>query len=390
MDSLNRREFVRGVGAAGISGNVLTLDRNIAQIGDVSFDPNEEVAYVAGWSNNLKENGEVEKEPMYKTMSQEKWDRLQATEDAAQQLGDVLENSELQEDWIGFLESIDENSDTGQRLDVALTKEAPYTEEEVMEYFPSKVAGQADIKDEALEIPVDIETIDFEKTSYSEPYEQFDDVPGAAPVISPSTPDASGCTAGPFYHNNYGVGWITARHVVDDSNGAYGNKVELAEGLYSGSGEVIGEVRDSEFSTNKIVDIAYALRTINGKTPHEWIAGEDYNVNEDIPITTVFADTELEAQKGNQRWNISLQGQTSGRKTSYIDNIYRDNNGDIAGIGLADSIGQDGDSGGPHFQERNGDAYIAGVHHASTSSGEPVATTAETTENILNGNWMTQ
>lgn len=59
MDNLNRREFVKGVGAVGISGNVLNLDGGTAQIGDVSFDPNEEVAYVAGLSNDLKENGDA-------------------------------------------------------------------------------------------------------------------------------------------------------------------------------------------------------------------------------------------------------------------------------------------------------------------------------------------
>jgi len=59
VDNLNRREFVKGVGAVGITGNILNLDGGTVQIGDVSFDPNEEVAYVAGWSNNLKGSGDA-------------------------------------------------------------------------------------------------------------------------------------------------------------------------------------------------------------------------------------------------------------------------------------------------------------------------------------------
>jgi len=58
-------------------------------------------------------------------------------------------------------------------------------------------------------------------------------------------------------------------------------------------------------------------------------------------------------------------------------------------VGLRDNLIQGGDSGGPFFHERNGEAYMVGVIKG-TENGYDYATTAETTKDVLNGNWLTQ
>lgn len=391
----NRREFLKNAGTLGLSANIVNLDDNLAKIGDMAFDPDDEVAYVAGWSNKIDDNGDVKKDPMYKTMSHEKWANLQATNSAARQIGRELDNMAPEKNHqISIIESIDKNSDTGRRLDVAIMEDGVY--ESVLQDISRMVGGEAEIIDEKLKVPVGVTELDFRGQNhecYSTPYEEFDDVPAAAPMRAPATSLKPGCTAGPYIHDQHGEGWITAEHVVED----IGNEVLLSENGHRATHSAIGEVQDcySESGNDYVIDIAFINDAEANKTPYEWIADEDYSGNSDIPITTVLADIELEAQQGNSGWNINMQGQANCRQESYVHDMMRDSNGEIVGFLLDDEYSEDGDSGGPYFHERDGEAYMAGVHTGVFEGGfftpdRSGGNTAETVEELLNGDWMTQ
>jgi len=64
-------------------------------------------------------------------------------------------------------------------------------------------------------------------------------------------------------------------------------------------------------------------------------------------------------------------------------------NNEIIGVGLGNNMIQGGDSGGLFFHESNGEAYMVGVIKG-IEEGFDYGTTAETTENVLSGNWLTQ
>jgi len=63
MIHIGRRDFLRGLGALGLTPSITSIGEETAQVGNVTYNPNEEVAYVAGWSNECKD-GEIDKDPM--------------------------------------------------------------------------------------------------------------------------------------------------------------------------------------------------------------------------------------------------------------------------------------------------------------------------------------
>ena len=70
--------------------------------------------------------------------------------------------------------------------------------------------------------------------------------------------------------------------------------------------------------------------------------------------------------------------------------MFRDDNNEIVGFTLDDDYTDTGDSGGPYFHKESGEAYMCGVHKGTDSDGNSYATTAETTEDVLPGDWLTQ
>ncbi len=394
---LDRRNFLKAVGAGVSLSTINLLSEDEAQIGDITYNPEEEVPYVAGWKNHFDEDWNVTKEPVYNTMPVEKWNNIQATEAASQELNSVLESSDLKDGYLGIIETSDEESSTGRRLEVAVSTEAPHTKKEIRNNIPATITGESALSEEEVDIPINIREMKIENHShecYSQPYKRFDDVPGAAPIYT-TDPGGPGCTAGPYVHDEYGLGWITAKHVVEEE----GKIVELAEDAHFGTGRNIGEVRDMHFdgfdisapNDDSAIDVAYIQRTVADKEPYEWIAAEDYLDNADLPITTVLSDQELKARIGDTDWNLKRQGQSTCRTTSYVEDVYKDDGDNIVGVLLNKGNSEGGDSGGPYFHEINGEAYIAGVHKGShPDNGKAYATTAETTENVLDGNWLTQ
>ncbi len=235
MVDTNRRDFLKGLRALGLTPAITSIDEETAQVGDITYNPNEEVTYVAGWSNEFKD-GEVHKDPMYKTMTHEEWDELQATDQAAQELTDLLNGSELEEKYIGIIESAAEENDTGDQLEVTISSDSTYTAEEIMGQLPATVSGEAKFADEEFEVPVDVREVDFEEHSfYSEPYTQYNDVPGAAPIISPDTPDYAGCTAGPFFHERNGEAYMVGVIKGTEDGLAYATTAETTEDVLSGN-----------------------------------------------------------------------------------------------------------------------------------------------------------
>jgi len=413
---LDRRNFLKAVGAGVSLSAIDLLSDDEAQIGDITYNPEEEVPYVAGWKNHFDEDWDVTKEPMYDIMSIKQWDQIQSTRDAIDTLSKTLLASELDEDDFLFLQTTDETSPNGRRIDIAYHGDGGYSEDHLRNMFPSTVPGKGDHIETAFDIPIDIRQMDIsleacnsddpddcDDTCYAQPndgdYRKFDDVSGSAPIFTTDNNKLSGCTAGPYVHSTYGAGWITARHVVsDDNDDALGHEVNLAARVCEEwVDEDLGEVEDAyyderetqELSTKTEIDLAFIEKTASDKTAHEWISSPGYLSNEGLPLTTVIADKELEKVEGNTGWNLNVQGQRTCRSESYVDTVVHDTDGNVIGGLLDDHYTNNTDSGGSVFHERDGEAYICGVH-IGCAAGKSYFNTAETTEDYLDGNWKAQ
>ncbi len=405
---MNRRTFLQSAGALGISASAINLiDENTAQIADLTYNPQEEIPYISGWKNHFDGEDFEYKEPLYDSMPIEDWDQIQARRNAIKDIGRRLQESEMNEEEFLFIPSKDDD----QKIEITHVGES-YTET-LEETISTKIEGHKPEADENLRFDIEINA-DGEiqkQDSYDQPnngdYKLFDDVAGGAPILTGDNDVGAGCTAGPFVHDNQGKGWATSFHVVEDTTNEdnYGNEVAQAAGpssFYS-TDEKIGEVEywwdeersSPQTSTPALIDLGFVGETEADKTPHEWIAGPDYLDNEDLPITVVISDVELENQEGDSSWNLKAQGQATGRSDSYVDTVVYDSNGEVIAGMLDSGYTQDGDSGGPVFHELNGEAYMCGViiGEASPSDGWGYRTyfnTAETVEKYLDGQWDAQ
>lgn len=389
---LNRRNFLKGVGAVGISAAAINhISENEATIGDISYNPQEEVPYVAGWRNEISD-GEVNKEPFYDTVSVDKWDNVQATRDAIETLGNILQNEfESPDQHFSILGSTDEDSPTGRRIDLSINKESPYSVSELEEFLPDQATGKAAISEKEYDIPVGLRQGGIGQQShscYEDNYPLYDNVPAAAPIIADATMEG-GNTAGAFWHGDNGIGWVTNYHVVDDGS-PVGNIVSLLDDNDSAA-DTIGEVSDAYYEGGGEVDIAHILRTVSGKEPHEWIPRIDYSDNEEHAVVGVISDQKLENNVGNSNWKLSAQGHATCRSVGHIYDVEYSTSGELVGVIMDADYTQDGDSGGVLYYYDGSDAHICGVIVGpDKDTGHTYGTTAETTEDRFNGAWMTQ
>ncbi|MDY6771293.1 MAG: hypothetical protein SV186_05065, partial [Candidatus Nanohaloarchaea archaeon] len=372
-----------------------------------TYNPKEEVPYVAGWKNHFDGEDLEQQEPLYSSMSIDDWDQLQAKRNAIKALGEELEKSYMNEDKFVFLSS----NDNERKIEINYLGDNSFDAEGLKERLPDSVTGHKPEADEDVDFATDIKQGQLHtQDSYDQPngdYKLFDDVSGGAPILAVDNNVAAGCTAGPFVHSNQGKGWVTNYHVVKDTSSEdnYGNVVAQAAGpssFYS-SNEKIGELEywwdedesSPQTSTSAPIDLAFVGDTEPDKTPHEWIAGPDYLDNEDLPVTVVIADVELENVEGDSNWNLKAQGQATGRNDSYVDTVVYDSNGEVIAGMLDASYTEDGDSGGPVFHEINGEAYMCGVIVGEASPSDEWGyktyfNTAQTVEEYLDGQWDAQ
>lgn len=203
-----------------------------------------------------------------------------------------------------------------------------------------------------------------------------------------------GCTAGAYVHDTHGVGWITAQHTVGTDNSessAIGTIVNLLEDEQNISSNTIGEVKDAFHQTSPSeIDVAYILRTVSNRDPHSWIANNSYTDNEGHDVVGVVTDTTLALNAVDSSWEVEVQGKETCQSTSSDHDLVYNGNTNLVGIKLDSHYTEPGDSGGPYFHVSGGDAYICGVHVGETKDGFSYGNTAETVENRLNGNWLTQ
>ncbi|MDY6770727.1 MAG: hypothetical protein SV186_02080 [Candidatus Nanohaloarchaea archaeon] len=377
---MDRRTFLKSAGALGISASAIDfISEDKAQIGDITYNPQEEVPYVAGWDYVTDDKGQlIEKDPFYNVIGKETWRKHRQTDQAVQKTRKYLQQHFSPEEGVLLSITDDNSSPTDEKIKVMYDEEGPVSEEFLkssLEELQSQVlTGKPDIPLEVAEHKVNEQVCQYEDKLYTE-------VPGGAPITELNSEEV-GTAAASYYHPEHGQGWATAAHVVNDT----GNPI--AEYAVSGTA-FIGESKEYVKTAFNDIDVAYIEEQSN-EVPVPWIANKDYSDNKDLPVKGKISNQELREQKGNTDWHLHLQGDNTCRDHDYVSEIIEGIYGNLNSIVVGDStLTQGGDSGGPIFRISDGDAYMAGVIRGDYNGNGTVGTSAERTEEVLDGNFMT-
>ena len=78
LERMGRRRFIENLAGIGVSATTLQyLEQD--ELSDVTHDPEDEMPYVAALLNSGREDdGSVQREPVYETISREEWERRRA------------------------------------------------------------------------------------------------------------------------------------------------------------------------------------------------------------------------------------------------------------------------------------------------------------------------
>lgn len=210
---------------------------------------------------------------------------------------------------------------------------------------------------------------------------EYRPVPGGSEMAAEDQGFATTCT--PAWDRGLGeYVMVTAGHAVEDvtsgqpcwqpAHRSWGNRIG-----YSANAEFVDRDPDGDGYIETTFDAA-TIRMSGAGVAYE-LAGDDgdddhYDGVYGIGGPLGWREIEYDRFDGKKYF---LQGVSSGRKGEEIwwtSDSYKLFKTDIDAIG--------GDSGGPHFKEKSGFAYIAGVHHGSNSKyNYSEATAMEAVEN---------
>lgn len=386
LERMGRRRFMENLAGIGVSATTLQeLTRD--ELTDVTHDPEEEIPYVAAWKNvGRAEDGTVQREPVYETISRERWERKEATDNALQQVGEFLEGRG-EDHTLVFTGA--EHSPTEYGIEVKTT---PEKRDRIEKILPTEQQGIATADGETVrdvEVPVDVVSTELQKQADNYDGEHYDEIPGAAPVARVVEPEewVAGTATAPFHSDEHGDGWVMSGHV------ASGNGEDIVHQLDDTIDTVdLGTSRDQINSGFR--DCAF-IESDTYRIPSSWIPSEDYNDPKDISIDGTVTDEGLENRVG-QNYGLTMQGRYSGRHDTTLTGVIK---GGLLGQDVKALVADyndtvDGDSGGPVFHQLSEGAYICGAHTGTYDSDDDnvyensVSTTAETVEEELGGNFI--
>ncbi len=383
LERMGRRRFIENLAGIGVSATTLQyLEQD--ELSDVTHDPEDEMPYVAALLNSGREDdGSVQREPVYETISREEWERRQTAFNAKDQIGRYLESLpgeyrvgvtslEASPTGFGVTVGVPETYESLDRVDTS----------EVEEMLPSELTGQIPNIDEDLEhqnIPVIVNTDKDNLTDGYNTNTNYEEVPAGVAI---STSVTGGSLGAPFNSNEHGDGWTTAGHVVKGSPFSSGDANTNVYESSPNPEDWIGESKDGYFDLLDL-DYAFVEPLKDGETPSQWIVSPDGSSKE-FPIGGIVTNTALENNVGNQNYEIFGQGASSGRGSGYIDSVNGIN--ETSSVTTTNDM-SDGDSGGPLFHEIGGTALIAGIMFEDVSAGAK-STTAQRVEDELGGSFL--
>lgn len=377
LASMGRRRFVKYLSGIGVSApliNNITTDGLLS----ITSDPNKEVPYIRRWVHSNHEevtNGQKpDREPIYDTISRDKWVKVESAFDGARQLNTLLKKNFGQNTLVDAgVTKIGRNSEHAVVVNYSTlvedtpmgtsVRETPTPSVEMVEDLaPSKINGVAGRDGEkswtVQDIPVIVEQKErFDGGSCGDWYntEYGDTIPAGTQIAMGN--GSGGTTGSPAYAGgSLGNTMVSCAHVLNETNRVYqpdanvsnrdGTVVETTKNYYDDHGY---------FDDNNGEHFQHKLAHNNGGTKNLQIQG------------TVSWQT-IKNNTGNENYTVKKQGGRTGVTQGHIKDSYN------RGKRLFITAGSDrGDSGGPMYRTQNGNVYMVGVyawsHNGKCGSG---------------------
>ena len=250
---MGRRRFMENLAGLGVSASTLS---HLTQedFDNIVDDIEDEIPYVAYLENKSKEPEEApEREPFYKTVSRERWERQQTSLDAAARTNEIIEE-ELGDSSIDtFVTAMDSPTEYGVKIEVP-QKASPRTVEEIEALLPTNIDGytKEDNPSKREGIPLVVEEI-AEELFCDYNYADLSSIPGGHPINGGG---GKGTITGSLHSNTYGDGLVSAGHVLGSDNQLVQEITEIKD-----DGELItdllGRARDITIQNNNNIDCGY-------------------------------------------------------------------------------------------------------------------------------------
>lgn len=369
LQKASRRQYLRKLSALGVSATslrYLTKDR----LQSVTDDPADEVPVL----QFLKYTGKAEegssdpigRQPIYKTEPRDEWIRVEGVFEAARSLradpavggrdGVTVgvtrtTRNQRRELAVEIVHRTVETSDG-----VVSSPVISFTDLESM--APAETSshvGSGRRKRQIEGIPVEVRQRREKLLAYDKKYRPV-------PAGCQHTTDDAVCTIGtPAYHAPTGTNvWITAGHCVADPHDDY-NETEHEPIYQPNTSDFIGRFKGDIWYPapgyrGYPADVAVVRKDGSG-------VGEKYDLASDSfwgdyegwTIKGVTSWDRIKWNVGNSDFTVYQQGQASGRSTGTISSTSK------PAYYVSGTTAKHGDSGGPHFEIVDGDAYIMGV-----------------------------
>lgn len=397
ISKMGRRRFTKTLAGLGVPATTiehLTKDDFENLVDDVT----EEVPFVARLRHTnhdaVRAGAAPEREPVYDSISRDRWIRVEAAHDAAktiQQQIDTHEGSSLVRATVTTLHSSTGakekaievqyvtqkrdlfDPDTGSVRTVARTPKLSF--DAVEQLLPSTVQGTAGDGRKpswtVQNIPVFASQVERVKRSCKTYYydDAYSGIPGGCKFVSgsPLNESRKGTFCTPAHKNDTNERhMVTAGHLLHDANGNTFNKVyQPSNGNLDPDGYTEEWIDD--WGPN---DYGYVRSDDNhtGTEQFKYRLAEDDGTYKSWEIQGIESWSTIKFYEGDSSFTVYNQGAKSGTNSGHITNTKEDYYG--ANWVETNIDGDEGDSGGPFFTtyEDHGYAYIVGVHTEGPST----------------------
>lgn len=369
LSSLGRRRFLQGIGAVTITSGVV----GAATAPDgTPYDQANEAPRLHGWRQTnhdeiIAERAPPEREPVYSAISRAHWRMVEAADDLRERVQARL--SDLNPTPSVGMRLADGKAATdrrtivvqhitvvsGQESDREVLFEPTYSYETlkiaVKERFADEMSGVAGRGTDAATtvegMPVTTEQVIQRPSSNYYDYE-YRKVPAGCRI---EVDDGNGGTLGTyaFDDDTFSYVFVSAGHVLSGADDVY-------QETRGDSGDSLGDVNTQKVEVVNNGDafdagVIFGL-DLNGKYKFAADSPGSFHGPE---VTGALSESGVKDIPGTNE-TVYKQGCATGKDTGGIATV----DGDMS---EADHDDANGDSGGPYWVERNGDAYIAGIHH---------------------------
>ncbi len=375
LERMGRRRFMENLAGIGVSATTLNyLEQD--ELADITHDPEEEVPYVERIEIVNKEPGQPpEKEPVYNTINREEWERRSAAINIRDDLYEWAQN-ELEGDISTSFGKL-QHSPTDFGVQLYVPKNSSLPVEKLEQILPTETNARVQGKTYE-DIPISInEAVSTPQCDYQK--RDSDTIPRGDMLRS----DIGEFTAmGTFHSDEYGDGLATAGHVMEEGMMIAKNEPNDQNPWIGNARDVVDDTTDDNI---KYRDCGF-IEVENGYSVMDAITGSDNSYIE-FTIEGYHTDESLNAHAGEETLEANYQGRSTCRHQGYIEEVSQ--NEEVVLVGL-DEETQDGDSGGPYFDDATTtEAYMIGSHNGIHTDAffnkYATATTPETIEDSLGG-----